>query len=134
MKHSRFFAAVPAILITALIAGCASAKLDIPYEATDREIIQIAQTEYDAGRVSNALQGYNTLLSRYGNNVATYIEGRYEIAHIYLKQKNYSQAVPIYREILDIYDNAAMGMLPPSFLKLTRADWNKIPEAKRNEH
>lgn len=118
-------------LCASFFVSCVSAKVEIPYDATDREIIQTAQNEYDAGHVTRALDCYNTLLMRYGNDTALYVEGRYEIAHIYIKQKKYSEAQEILEEIIAIYDGSAPGMLPGAFNKLARADLEKIPEGKK---
>lgn len=141
MKHSRFMnKIIKAMIISsfAVICGttvisCASTPKEVPYEATSREIIQLAQTEYDAGRISNALFYYETLIMRYGSDTAVYVEARYEIGHIYFKQKRYREAAAIFTEILDIYNSLQPGEIPGSFKKLAQNDLSKIPEEYLSE-
>lgn len=132
MKHSRFITKIVLTLSlsAAICAGfmsCTTTKKEIPYETSDREIIQMAQDAFGAGDNDTALYYYETLLMRYGNDMAIYVEGRYEIAHIYLRQKRYSEAAPIYMEILSIYQDSIPGSLPGSFRKLAQNDLAKIP-------
>lgn len=135
MKHSRFITkivltiSISAILGSALIS-CTSTKKEVPCEATDREIVQMAQDSFASGHTEDALYYYETLLMRYGNKLSVYVEGKYEIAHIYLKQKRYTEAKDIYMEILDIYQNTSYGELPGSYRKLTQNDLAKIPANK----
>ena len=56
-----------------------------------------------------------------------YIEAKFEIAHLYIKKKQYDQAEPLLREILDIYANSMPGQYPSSFKKLAELDYAKIP-------
>jgi len=135
MKHSRFITkivltiSISAILGSALIS-CASTKAEVPYEASDREIVQMAQEAFVSGDNDGALYYYETLLMRYGSSLSVYVEGKYEIAHIYLKQKRYAEAKEIYLEILDIYQSSAYGSLPGSYRKLAQNDLAKIPVEK----
>ena len=64
-------------------------------------------------------------------DTAIYIEGRYEIAHIYLKQKKYDKAEPIFLEIKEIYDSTAPGMLPGAYRKMVMKDLEKIQDKKK---
>lgn len=112
--------------------ACKSTQIEVPVEATNREIIQMAQTAYDNGKTNQALNYYDILLKRYGMDTATYVEGKYEIAHIYVKQKKYNLAKPILEEILGIYDSVQPGVLPGSFKKLASNDYAKITSALQN--
>lgn len=112
--------------------ACKSTQIEVPVEATNREIIQMAQTAYDNGKTNQALTYYDILLKRYGMDTATYVEGKYEIAHIYVKQKKYNLAKPILEEILGIYDSVQPGVLPGSFKKLASNDYAKITSALQN--
>ena len=126
-NYGKIILAAGTILCAALtFNSCACAKVEVPYEATDREIIQMAQNEYDSGHADRALQCYETLLMRYGNNTAVYVEGRYEIAHIYLKQKKYDLCEEILTEIIEIYEGSAPGTLPGAYHKLAENDLAKI--------
>lgn len=112
--------------------SCASAKVEVPDNASSLEIIQLAQTALDKGSAKKSLQYYEILLQRYGMNTAVYIEGRYEIAHIYVKQKKYSKAEPIINEILEIYNASQPGQFPGAYRKLAQKDFEKIQNGKRN--
>ena len=77
--------------------SCVSTKVEVPDNASSLEIIQLAQTALDKGSTKKSLQYYEILLQRYGMNTAIYIEGRYEIAHIYVKQKK-TTPQPVYQQ------------------------------------
>lgn len=109
-----------------LFASCQSAEVpEVSEDATPLEIVQLAQTAYDSGFENRALTYYNILLERYGLNSSVYVEGRFEIAHIYVKQKKYDVAQPILEEVLAIYDAADFGTLPGAYRKLAQNDLDK---------
>lgn len=132
MKDSRLRKIIifitTSFLVSALIS-CASTKtLEVAEGATEREIIQMAQSAWDSGKKDDAEFYYKTLVQRYGMNTATYVEGRYELAHLYIKEKRYEEAYPLLTEILDIYKNTEPGYLPGTFRKMSENDLAKIPE------
>ncbi len=106
--------------------SCQSQEVVIPPEATSLEIIQQAQNAFDSGKKKKAIQCYEILLQRYGNNPAIYVEARYEIAHILVKQKKYKEAEPILAELKKIYDSSAPGMLPGAYRKMALNDYEKV--------
>lgn len=114
--------------ITFAFISCHSQDFAIPPEATSLEIIQQAQTAFDKGKKQRAIECYETLIQRYGNNPAIYVEARYEIAHIYVKQKKYKEAEPILIELKEIYDSSAPGMLPGAYRKMALNDYAKVKE------
>ena len=61
-------------------------------------------------------------MERYGSDMNYYIEAKFEIAHLYIKKKQYDQAEPLLREILDIYANSMPGQYPSSFKKLAELE------------
>ena len=132
MKHSRFetkfilFFSV--IFISVILSGCQSTPSDVPYDLTAREIVQKAQNASNNGNNKAAEVYYRTLIERYGNDTAVYIEGNFEIAHIYVKQKKYAEAAGLLQEILSIYETSQPGQLPAQFKKLANIDLKKIPE------
>ena len=113
------------------LSSCASQQKEIPADMTALEIIQQAQNAYDSGNIKLAEHDYQVLLQRFGNDTATYVEGRYEIAHIYLKQKKYYEASAMYQEIISIYENSIPGQLPGAYRKLAENDLATIPADKR---
>lgn len=108
--------------------SCTSNKVAVTDTMTSREIVQQAQNAYDNGNAKLAEQYYKTLLTRYGNDTSIYVEGRFELAHIYVKQKEYKKALPMLQEIITIYDNSEPGQLPGSYRKLAENDLKKIPD------
>lgn len=106
--------------------SCISQNVEVPPEATSLEIIQQAQNAFDSGKKNRAIKYYEVLLQRYGNNPAIYVEGRYEIAHILIKQKKYEEAEPILLELKEIYDSSAPGMLPGAYKKMYAKDLEKL--------
>lgn len=140
MKHSRFieknishFAAILA-LSSAVLCSCATKVEPLPAGMTSREIVQKAQSAYDNGNTKAAEVYYRTLLSRFSTDTAIQIEGTYEIAHIYIKQKKYEQAVPMLKEIITVYENVQPGTLPASYQKLAKNDLAKVPESYLNQN
>lgn len=121
------------LLALSLIASCKSTRVEAPSEADNREIIQMAQTAYEKGYTEDALYYYDTVIKRFGINTAVYVEARFEIAHIYFKEKNYSKACPIYEEIIEIYRNSSPGSLPGAFYKLSSNDYAKIPKSYKTK-
>ena len=108
-------------------------KQALPDDITDREIIQLAQNAIDKNKKDLAEYYYKVLLQRYGNYTYDYVEGRFELAHLYLKQKKYDQAVPMLEEILEIYDTSTPGSLPGEYKILAKLDLEKVPEKKMAE-
>lgn len=136
MTNKIFKSIAAAVLIltsAALILSCASTKVEVADDITSREIIQKAQESYDAGNTNLAEQYYKVLLQRFGTDNSVYVEGRYELAHLYLKAKNYKDAVPMLQEIISIYNNSTPGELPGAYRKLAENDLKKIPADKVKE-
>lgn len=126
MKKSFIFAAIAAAI---LFSSCTSNKVEeLPPEMTKLEIVQQAQTAYDKGNSKLAIHYYETLLKRYGMETASYVEAKYEIAHIHTKEQNYSAAYPMFMEIKEIYEASLPGTLPASYKKLTEIDLAKFPK------
>lgn len=130
MKHTFTKNIIRSLAMAALVCtavSCTSVPSEIPEELTAREIVQYAQTAYDDGNTKIAEKYYRALLERYGSDMNYYIEAKFEIAHLYIKKKQYDQAEPLLREILDIYANSMPGQYPSSFKKLAELDYAKIP-------
>jgi outer membrane protein assembly factor BamD (BamD/ComL family) len=130
MKDSIFSKKIVAVfaLLSAVFVSCASSNVEVPEDASKLEIVQMAQTALDGGKSKKALAYYNVLLQRYGMDTATYIEGTFEIAHIYVKKKKYDKAEPLLREVLEIYNSSQPGQFPGAYQKLAQKDLEKIEE------
>ncbi|MBO7612233.1 MAG: hypothetical protein J6S81_00220, partial [Treponema sp.] len=116
IKKTVFFSAVLAVALTgALFTACQTSNPEVPANLTAREIIQKAQNAYNAGREKQALYYYDTLIARYGMNTVTYIEGKYEIAHIYVKAKKWDKALPVLNELKNLYASSLPGSYPGEY-------------------
>ena len=129
IKKAAFFSAVMAVALSASwLTSCQTSTPEVPANLTAREIIQKAQNAYNAGREKQALYYYDTLIARYGMNTTTYIEGKYEIAHIYVKAKKWDKALPVLKEIKNLYASSLPGSYPGEYLKMVENDLAKVPE------
>mgnify|MGYP002870096239 CR=1 FL=1 len=126
MKHSIFTVAI--IASACALFSCVLTPKNIPEDLTAKELIQKGQTAFDKGNKKAASAYYTALLERYGDDPAYYIEAKYEIAHIYIKKKQYKTAAPLVEEVLEIYRTVPSGTLPGSFNKLAEVDYAKIPD------
>ena len=136
MKHSIIAlkniirASLPALLMAVAASPCTGlgAKKEVPPDATDREIIQMAQQAFNTSNFKLSEHYYNVLLQRYGTNTVDYIIGKFEIAHIAIRKKDYETAVPILTEIIDIYDLLREHGISPAkdFYNGTEEDYNSV--------
>lgn len=110
----------------AVFSSCQSVP-EIPLEMSAQEMIQNGQSAYEDGKNKVALAYFNEVVARYGDDPALYIEARYEIAHLYMKKKDYEHAVPILEEIRDIYPKVQPGTLPGAYEKLAKLELAKVP-------
>ena len=117
------------LFVTSFLFSCTTVMPDIPNDLTAREIVQRAQDSYNSGHDKVAMYYYDTLIARYGMDTSIYLEGKYEIAHIYIKAKNYSEAVPLLEEIISIYDNSVPGSFSGEYYKMAKNDLAKVPKA-----
>lgn len=117
------------LLATGLIvSSCYSVPKDIPANLSADELILLAQTSYDEGNTKAAQAYYETIIIRYGDNKSLLVEAEYEIAHMKVKKKKWSQAIPDLQRILSYYDEEDGLNLPQEYKKLAQIDFAKIPE------
>lgn len=103
---------------------------DIPDNLTAAQLIQLGQDAYGSSQYKNAEIYYKTVINRYGMDNAVYIEARYELGHLYLKQKHYEAAYAAFKEITDLYASSTPGTLSGAYNKLAQLEMAKIPEKK----
>lgn len=123
------------ILFTALaltLAGCNSTK-NIPDDLSAPQLLQRGQASIDASDYKTAEKYYLKTIEQYGDDTNTYIEAKYELAHLYIKTKRYDKAYDNLTEILELYDYAVAGTLPAAYKKLAQIEMDKIPAAKLEE-
>lgn len=128
MKKNSF---LPCLFCAAslFIAGCSSVPKEIPEDLDARQLIQLGQDNYDLHRYKAAEIYFNEVLKRFGDDPKHYIEAKYELGHLYLKQKRYSAAYHNFTEIQEIYQNVPAG-LPGSYKILCGIELAKIPQGK----
>lgn len=116
----------------ALFCGCQTVPKEIPETLDARQLIQLGQDNYDNHRYKAAEKYFNTVLERYGDDPKHYLEAKYELGHLYLKQKKYSAAYDNFKEIEEIYKNVPVG-LPGAYKILCGIELAKIPADKVKE-
>ena len=130
MKKTTLLAG--AFFAATLILGCQSVPEHISEDLDARQLIQLGQDNYDLHHYAAAKKYFNTVLDRFGDDPKHYIEAKYELGHLFLKQKNYEAAYNNFTEIQGIYQNVPMG-LPGSYKILCGIELAKIPEEKLKE-
>ncbi len=121
-----------ALIFTLSFSGCNSTK-EIPDDLSAPQLLQKGQTSLDTSDFKAAEKYFLKAIELYGDNTETYIESRYELGHLYIRTKSYEKAYAALTEILEIYDLAPYGSLPPAYKKLAQLELNKIPAAKYEE-
>ena len=119
------------LITLSLFTSCTKLK-DIPEDKTSAQIIQMGQNAVAESDYKAAKYCYQTAINRFGTDANVFAEAKYELGHVYLKQRKYDQAYETFNELLELYDyNAAI--LPPAYKKLSIIGINKIPARKLKE-
>ena len=129
MKKLRLL--IIAFMFAGLFISCMSIK-EIPLEKTSAQIIQMGQDASTSGYYKSAIFCFNTAIDRYGTDPNVFAEAKYELAHIFIKQKKYEEAYDIIMELQNIYDYYPT-VLPPAYKKLANIALSKIPDKKLSE-
>lgn len=122
---------ISAIFLALNLISCKTVK-EIPQDLTVAQLIQKGQDAYGLTDYDGAEAYYLAAIERFGDNTNNYIEIKYELGHLYLKTKDYNKAHAAFTEILELYDYASAGLLPPEYKKLAQIGLSKIPENKLN--
>lgn len=132
MKKNVFIIAVSALLAAAVVLSLSSCKTvtEIPDDLSAAQLIQLGQDAYGNAQYKNAEIYYRTVISRFGMDNSIYIEARYELGHLYIKEKKYDAAYKSLKEIVDLYASTTPGTLPGAYNKLAQIEMAKIPAAK----
>ncbi|MCQ2597485.1 MAG: hypothetical protein MJ181_06495 [Treponema sp.] len=126
MKRFGLIITVAVILV---LASCKTTGIqDIPTDLTAAQLLQKGQDAEAANQYKNAEAYFMATIQRFGLDNAIYVEARYELGNCFLKEKKYDSAKACFTEIVSIYENAAIGTIPPAYLKLAQIGLNKIPE------
>lgn len=127
MKNFIKIISVVLTVFSFALVSCASASA-IPEDLSARQLIQRGQDSLEDGDYKMSLRYLNAAVERYGSDASVYVEAKYEMGHIYLKQKKYSYAKGIFDELVDLYSNVLPGQLPGAYYKLAQIGLSKIPE------
>ncbi len=125
MKHSIIKTITILTFVALTFLSCASNE-QIPDDLTAQQLIQQGQTAFESSDYKLALRYYNAVLERFPDDRAVCVESKYEIGHLYMKQKKYAMAKPIFQELLDLYANTLPGELPAAYQKLAQLEMEKI--------
>ena len=121
---SRALAPVAIAAALFLAASCKTVPLkeEIPEGLSIQELSLMGQTELDNNNHAAAVVYYEVIIDRYGSDPRTLTAAEYEVAHIFVKQKHWSDAIPILERIIARYEAAGGAGLPPEYLVLARND------------
>lgn len=123
---------LPALLFSALVlavTGCASVPdpASIPPDTTVLELSQLGQESIDDNNYKAAEVYYQTIIDRYGTDAKSLTAAEFEIAHIRMKKKNWSEASTLLEGIIARYETTGGTGLPPEYLVLAKNDLARIP-------
>ena len=115
-----------------IFVSCNTTK-EIPEGLTAPQLLQRGQAALDSSDYKTSEKCFLKTIEEYGDDTNTYIEAKYELAHLYIKTRDYRKAYYNLEEILELYDYAQVGDLPPAYKKLALIEMDKIPEKKQEE-
>ena len=124
----KTFAILTTLLISLTLFSCNTVK-EIPMDKTPAQIFQYGQSAAAAGSYSSAEFCFKTALERFGTEPAIFVEAKYELGHIYAKQKKYDLAEECFNQVLNAYE-ANPYVLDPAFKKLCQIGLDSINEAR----
>ena len=125
MKHLIF---TLLILLTFCLIACSSVPTDIPQDLTAIELTQKAQTAFDNGNLKAAKVYYQTILDRFSDNPSAVCGAEFELAHLEIKNKNWSEAKTRLTTLINKYKEDTNSTLPREYLVLAQNDLKKIPD------
>ena len=125
---------IAALAAALLLSSCKSvpAKEEIPEGLSVQELSLQGQNELDRNNYNAAVVYYEVIIERFGSDPRALTAAEYEIAHIRVKQKHWSEARPILERIVARYDAAGGAGLPPEYLVLARNDLVRVLERDRD--
>lgn len=131
-RNIKIFTVIFAIS-TLFFSSCASSKA-ISEDLTAKQLIQEGQNAFDKRKYKIAIGYYEKAIERFGSeDTQVLVESKYEIGHIYMRQKNYEKAKTTFEELFAIYSKFVSGQLPGAYLKLSQLEMEKIPEKYKND-
>jgi outer membrane protein assembly factor BamD (BamD/ComL family) len=122
--------ALLAMTLALSLSACASVpdSASIAPEMTVGELSQKGQAALDDNNYKAAEVYYQTIINRYGTDTGTLTAAEFEIAHLRMKQKNWTDAKTRLETIIARYESTGGAGLPPEYLVLAKNDIARIPE------
>lgn len=119
------------ILAAGQLVSCASAPVVIPENASPMELVQRAQDATDNNKYDVAIQYYQAILDRFGDDREMVCTAEYEIAFIKYKQHKYAEAKAGFNALLERYKGADADFLPAQYKILAEKVLAKIELEKK---
>jgi len=122
---------LPALLslsIVLIISGCMTVPKsgDVPADKTVIQLSQMGQESLDKSNYKAAQVYYQLIIDRFGTDIKALTAAEFEIAHIKIKQKNYTEARTMLEAIAARYETAGSVGLRPEYLVLVKNDLARI--------
>ena len=111
-----------------LIMSCISSPVEISDDITPMELIQLAQSASDRNRFKLAMHYYEIILERFPHDIDSVCAAEYEIAFIYYKRRNYTQAREGFNNLLERYNVPDAELLPQQFRVLSHIVLDRMDE------
>ncbi len=111
-----------------LFVSCATVPEEVPYDVTESELLQLAQSAIDNSNTKAARFYFETMISRFGMNHASLVVAEFELAHLDVKEGRFADAKPVLERIISYYEDPQLAaVLPSEYKKLAEIDLAKIP-------
>lgn len=123
----NIFKTILAFFILIIFSNCGTVPDEnkVPYDMTAIDLTQKAQEAFDINNYRGAKAWYKIILKRFGTDISVRTAAEYEIAHILIKQRKWSEADALLAEIIARYEGLGGMKLPPEFYKLAKIDYTK---------
>lgn len=114
------------LALTTVLSGCKSTSPEIPMDITEAELLQMAQSSIDKGNKKTARYYYNAVIAIFGSSMASVVIAEFELAHMDIKEKKFTEAKPALERIISYYDDPQFASsLPPEYKTLAEIDLAK---------
>lgn len=127
----KTFLIISTLILSISLFSCMTIK-EIPQEKSAIQILQMGQNAASSGSYPNAEYCFNTVIDRFGTDPYILVQAKYELGHIYSKQKKYDKARVHFLEILELY-GARPDVIPPKYKKLAEMGLEKIEEETKKK-
>jgi hypothetical protein len=117
-----------AVLLLAA-TGCMSVPdpSSIPADVTVNQLKQKGQEAFDYNNLKAAEVYYQIIIDRFGTDMSALTAAEFEIAHLRIKEKKWTDARTRLETIIARYDGEGGATLPPEYLVLAKNDLARIP-------